>query len=48
LRSSVSAIVQNFSIGFGPGGTGEAFDRDMMDTLMIKLPPLPLRFVPKI
>ncbi|KAF2016965.1 cytochrome P450 [Aaosphaeria arxii CBS 175.79] len=44
LRISISSIVQNFDIDFAPGETGEAFDKDFLDTPLIKLPPLYLEF----
>lgn len=47
LRTAVSVILQNFSIECEPGVTGESIDKDIKDVLMVKLPPIPLRFVPR-
>jgi cytochrome P450 len=47
LRISIAAIVQNFDIIFAPGETGEVFDKECLDTFVIKLPPLRLSFVPR-
>jgi len=47
LRTVVSAIVQNFDIGFVPGETMEDFDEKFLDTFMIALPQLKLCFTPR-
>ncbi|KAL1592404.1 hypothetical protein SLS59_009757 [Nothophoma quercina] len=47
LRVALSTIVQNFDITFAPGETGEAFDKEMLDTFTVTLPPLQLQFSPR-
>jgi cytochrome P450 len=44
LRIALSTIVQNFDISFAPGETGEAFDKEVLDTFTVTLPPLHLEF----
>jgi cytochrome P450 len=47
LRISLSMIAQNFDITFAPGETGEAFEKEILDTFTVTLPPLQLRFTPR-
>lgn len=47
LRIALSTIVQNFDISFAPGETGEKFDKEMLDTFTVTLPPLQLQFNPR-
>ncbi|KXJ88976.1 cytochrome P450 [Microdochium bolleyi] len=47
VRAALSTILLNFDVSFGPGETGEAFDKDMLDTFVITLPPLSLCFTPR-
>jgi cytochrome P450 len=47
LRISLSMIAQNFDVSFAPGETGEAFEKELMDTFTVTLPALQLRFIPR-
>lgn len=47
LRIALSTIVQNFDISFAPGETGEKFDKEVLDTFTVTLPPLQLQFKPR-
>ncbi|KAJ1325421.1 cytochrome P450 family 628 [Microdochium nivale] len=47
VRAALSVILLNFDVSFAPGETGEAFDKDMLDTFVITLAPLNLRFTPR-
>ncbi|KAF2470653.1 cytochrome P450 [Lindgomyces ingoldianus] len=47
LRTSLSSIVQNFDVSFAPGETGVAFDKEVLDTFTVTLPPLQLQFTPR-
>ncbi|KAJ4350581.1 hypothetical protein N0V95_004632 [Ascochyta clinopodiicola] len=47
LRIALSTIVQNFDIKFAPGETGEKFDKEVLDTFTVTLPPLQLQFHPR-
>jgi hypothetical protein len=47
LRSVLSAIVQNFDVGFVPGETNEDFGEQFLDTFIITLPSLTLRLTPR-
>ncbi|KAL5398048.1 hypothetical protein PMIN06_005494 [Paraphaeosphaeria minitans] len=47
LRTSVSAIAQNFNVAFAPGETGEAFENEALDTFTVTLAPLQLVFTPR-
>lgn len=47
LRISLSMIAQNFDVSFAPGETGEAFEKEIMDTFTVTLPALQLRFTPR-
>ncbi|KAF3038407.1 hypothetical protein E8E11_005959 [Didymella keratinophila] len=47
LRIALSTIVQNFDISFSPEETGEKFDKEVLDTFTVTLPPLKLRFQPR-
>ncbi|KAF3044325.1 hypothetical protein E8E12_007952 [Didymella heteroderae] len=47
LRIALSTIVQNFDVSFAPGETGEKFDREVLDTFTVTLPPLQLQFQPR-
>jgi cytochrome P450 len=44
LRISLSMIAQSFDVAFAPGETGEAFEKEVLDTFTVTLPPLQLRF----
>lgn len=44
LRTSISAIVMNFEVGFADGEDGRVFDEEWEDTLLITLKPLHLSF----
>ncbi|CAG8213831.1 unnamed protein product [Penicillium olsonii] len=44
LRISLSTLVQSFNIGFAPGETGEAFEKQTLDTFTTTLPSLRLEF----
>jgi hypothetical protein len=44
LRIALSTLVQNFDISFAPGETGEAFEKEILDTFTVTLPPLQLEF----
>lgn len=47
LRTSLSMIAQSFDVSFAPGETGHTFDKEMLDTFTVTLPPLQLRFTPR-
>ncbi|KAG9191253.1 hypothetical protein G6011_09341 [Alternaria panax] len=47
LRISLSMIAQNFDVSFAPGETGEAFEKEVLDTFTVTLPSLQLRFNPR-
>ncbi|CAG8114794.1 unnamed protein product [Penicillium olsonii] len=44
LRVSLSTLVQSFNIGFAPDETGEAFEKQTLDTFTTTLPSLRLEF----
>ncbi|CAG7921899.1 unnamed protein product [Penicillium olsonii] len=44
LRVSLSVLVQTFNIEFAPGETGEAFEKQTLDTFTTTLPSLRLEF----
>lgn len=44
LRIVLSAIVQNFQVGFAPGETGVEFDNEVKDTFTTILRPLYMQF----
>lgn len=46
LRTAVSTILQNFVVEVAEG-TIEKIEEEIRDTLMMKLPPIPLRLVPR-
>ncbi|KAF2450629.1 hypothetical protein P171DRAFT_426956 [Karstenula rhodostoma CBS 690.94] len=41
------AIAQNLDVAFAPGETGEAFEKEFLDTFTVTLPPLQLVFTPR-
>jgi cytochrome P450 len=47
LRISLSMIAQNFDVSFASGETGEAFEKEILDTFTVTLPSLQLRFTPR-
>jgi|SRR5690242_12988745 len=47
LRIALSVIAQSFDISFAPGETGEAFDKELLDTFTVTLPRLYLQFKPR-
>lgn len=48
LRMSIAAILLTFDISFAPGEDGVSFDKDGLDTFVVTLPPLHLRFEPRV
>ena len=44
LRTSISAIVMNFEVGFAEGEDGRVFDEEWEDTMLITLKPPYLKF----
>jgi cytochrome P450 len=48
LRVVLSAIVQNFEVEFAEGEDGVKFLQDTLDTFTVTLPPLQLKFTPRV
>lgn len=48
LRIAISAIVQNFEVSFGLGEDGRKFEEETLDTFTVTLPPLQLKFEPRV
>ena len=44
----MSAIAQNFDVAFEPGHATHDFDKNFSDSYVISLPPLALRFTPRV
>lgn len=44
LRMSIAAILLTFDVGFAPGEDGVSFDNDGLDTFVVTLPSLKLKF----
>jgi hypothetical protein len=40
-------IAQNFDVSFAPGEDGHNFDKEILDTFTVTLPPLKLQFAPR-
>jgi hypothetical protein len=40
-------IAQNFDVGFAPGEDGVNFEKEILDTFTVTLPPLKLQFTPR-
>lgn len=47
LCIALSIIVQGFDVAFAPGEEGKTFEKDMLDTFTVTLPPLLLQFTPR-
>lgn len=47
LRMSIAAILLTFDVGFAPGEDGVSFDTGGLDTFVVTLPSLTLKFEPR-
>ncbi|KAF1830897.1 cytochrome P450 67 [Decorospora gaudefroyi] len=47
LRIALSMIARNFEVAFAEGEDGQAFEKEILDTFTVTLPPLRLRFSPR-
>lgn len=46
LRIALTKLILKFDISFAPGEDGEAFVRNSLDTFVVTLPPLQMKFTP--